>query len=155
RDEVVFPREAFAPATDRKAPGSWLGFLEQRLLEVGPVSGTGTRRVVSAPAALEAITSQEAGVLLLHVAEARDVDAIGAPAIGRLVFHASDRAARSCAEAVVHHVAAQLPARIAKPGRKPRGRRIQQNPRRLERRCTEENEPRSELDRLQGERVDG
>ena len=57
----------------------WLGLLADlffSLLELRAEAGRWPGKGAAAPAALEAVPAQEVGMWLLHVAEARDVDAV-------------------------------------------------------------------------------
>src|SRR5436190_23534679 len=55
---------------------------------------------------------------------------------------------------MVHHVSAECAARVGETIGKACGLRVEQQPDRLDRRCTEEDEPRGEFDFLHRLRID-
>src|SRR2546422_222420 len=140
------PVEREAPRRRRAQGALELGAEAGQVLPPGPT--------LAVCAALEAVAAQEVGVRGRDVAEARDVDPVGAATVDGPVFHARDRAARPAAHAVVHQVLAQLAARVGEPGGEARRHRIEEEARRFDRGRAQEDDARVELEGLAGLGVD-
>src|SRR5258708_21072163 len=108
-DEIIVIRQALAKTVKTHHPrtGAADRALEFRAKagDVGPTSP-----ILSRCASLKSIPTQEIRLLLLHVAETRDIDAIGAITQGHAVLVAGNDSAAAAAHAVVHEVVPQLAA---------------------------------------------
>src|SRR5207247_6411892 len=126
--DVVFrPRQALAKAVEAEVPPAEPLQLalevraEPRLVHAAPPA-------LATGSALVAVPAQEVGRPVLHVAEARHVDAVGPIPVRGAVFVAWNGAVRAAAHAVVHQVLAELAAGVREPVRELRARRVQQDP---------------------------
>src|SRR5437879_1888192 len=97
---------------------------------------------------LETVSTKQARMLLLDITEARNINAVGAMSERNLIFMPRDKPRSSATHAMVHQVMAQLATGIGKPIGKFRGRGVQQNAGRFQRRSAEEQNASSEFQSL-------
>src|SRR3989454_1027251 len=150
------PRQALAVALQRDSPWSRVA---QPLLQVRSQSPLrrAARPALPTRPRLDSVAAQEPHVRLpLHteIPEAWDVRPAGPPAVDVLVQQPGHDAARTRLGDVVHHVVAQLAARVGQAGREARALRVQQDLRRGEGRGAQENQPPGVVARRLGMRVD-
>src|ERR1700693_1072447 len=105
-------------------------------------------------ASLETVSANQERMFLFHVAEARNINSVGTVSPRDVILVPWNTAAGASAHAMVHHVVAQLPAGIRQPIGKFRSGGVQQDPRRLQRRGAQENNPATKLDSIAGLTVD-
>src|SRR5690242_6601248 len=125
------------PRIDAEAPWTELG--RQRPFEIRaepghPLAASPTR---ASRTTLKAIATYEVGVLRLHVPESSDVDPIRSIAVRRPIERARHLSMRASEERMVHEIPADLIAVVCHPVRESIRLRIQQQARRLDRRCAE------------------
>ena len=144
-DKIFVVGQTLAEPVERHVPrpGTAEGVLEIRAeaAHLHPALPLGT-----AGASLKTVPSQKQRMLLLHVAEARNVNSIGTVSQRDVIFVPRNAAAGAAAHAMVHHVVAQFPAGIGQPVGKFRGGGVEQNAGRLERRGAQEYNPAAKLD---------
>src|SRR5438093_1229204 len=97
---------------------------------------------------LETVSTKQARMLLLDITEARNIDAVRAMPERNLIFVPRDKAGSSAAHTMIHQVVPKLAAGIGKPIGKFRGRGVQQNAGRFQRRSAEEQNTPSEFESL-------
>src|SRR5204862_5381247 len=97
-------------------------------------------------AALEPVTAQEVLLLRLHVAEARDVEAVRAIAECRPVQESRVPGTGAGAEVMVHDIPAERATGIREAVREGGALRVEEQAHRLDGRCVQEHDARRVLD---------
>src|SRR5437773_60246 len=92
-------------------------------------------------------------MIRLHIPETRDVDAVRSTSDRSLIGEPRDHSRRARSVVMVHHVLAECATRIRQAVREARALRVEQQPNRLNGRCTEEDDACRVLARLHGVRV--
>ena len=114
----------------RHGPGILRAFLNSA---PKPSMEHAARPAFAAAAALVAVAAEKFLLFGFHVAEARNVNAVGAIAEGHFVFMAGHDAAGAGAHVVIHEVVAEFAAAVGEAVGKFRSRGIEQDARGLER----------------------
>src|SRR5206468_8709029 len=146
--DVIFATgQALAESIKREHP--WTG-AAQHALEVRSKTRhpSASFPVLPRSPTLETVSTKQARMLLLDITEARNIDAVRAMPERNLIFVPRDKAGSSAAHTMIHQVVPKLAAGIGKPIGKFRGRGMQQNAGRLQRRSAEEQNTPSEFDSL-------
>src|SRR5436190_17206366 len=146
--DVIFATgQALAESIKREHP--WTG-AAQHALEVRSKTRhpSASFPVLPRSPTLETVSTKQARMLLLDITEARNIDAVRAMPERNLIFVPRDKAGSSAAHTMIHQVVPKLAAGIGKPIGKFRGRGVQQNAGRFQRRSAEKQNTPSEFESL-------
>src|SRR5947208_14313925 len=144
--DVIFAiGQALAESIKREHP--WTG-AAQHALEVRSKTRhpSASFPVLPRSPTLETVSRTQALMPLLDITEARNIDAVRAMPERNLIFVPRDKAGSSAAHTMIHQVVPKLAAGIGKPIGKFRGRGVQQNEGRFQRRSAEEENTPSECE---------
>src|SRR5262249_6331666 len=137
-NEVVRVGEAFSKPIEVEHPRAGTA---EHVLEFGAKSGeiAAALPALAVSAALKSVAAHEIRVLGFHVAEAGNINAVGAASHGDFVFVSRDTSTGTAPHGVIHKVVSQLAAGVRQAVGKLRRAGVQQDARRLQGRGVKEN----------------